>query len=103
MWSAVILVALTATVLWAILARETGVYVTSGLSFTAWSWVAIVGGDVALVNSGDPIFVRTTTASLQFIALAMAVISLIVFALRLLGSYPSPSSNAAENESNAGT
>ncbi len=101
LWSAVALVALAATVLWAILARKTGVYVTAGLSFTAWSWVAIVGGDVAIVNAGDPIFLRTTTASIQFIALALAVISLVVFAMRLLGAYPSPSSNAAENESRA--
>jgi len=102
-WAAVVLVGLTSTLLWAILARQTGVYVTSGLSFTAWGWVAIVGGDVALANGGDPIWIRTTTASLQFVAVALAVISLIVFSLRLLGSYPSPSSNAAENESNADT
>lgn len=103
MWSAVGLVALTATLLWAILARKTGVYVTSGLSFTAWSWVAIVGGDVAIVNAGDPIFLRTTTASVQFIALALAVISLVVFSMRLLGAYPSPQSNAAEAESREDT
>jgi len=102
-WSAVVLVALSATLLWAILARKTGVYVTSGLSFTTWSWVAIVGGDVALANGGDPIWVRTTTASLQFVALALAVISLVVFSMRLMGAYPSPKNNAAEAESRADT
>jgi hypothetical protein len=101
LWAAVGLVALATTALWAILARETGVYVTSGLSFVAWGWVAIVGGDVALVVAGDPVWVRQSTASIQFIALAMAVISLIVLVMRLMGAYPSPESNAAENEPSA--
>ncbi len=102
-WAAVVLVGLSATLLWAILARQTGVYVTSGLSFTAWSWVAITGGDVALANGGDPIWIRTTTASIQFVALALAVISLVVLVMRLMGAYPSPTSNAAEAESSADT
>jgi len=100
LWAAVALVALSSTALWAILARETGVYVTSGLSFTAWSWVAIVGGDVALVVAdGDPVWVRESVASLQFVALALAVISLVVLIMRLMGAYPSPASNAAEADS----
>ncbi len=101
LWAAVGLVALACTALWAILARETGVYVTSGISFVAWAWVAIVGGDVALVVSGDPVWVRQSAASIQFVALALAVISLVVFTMRLMGAYPSPQANAAENESSA--
>lgn len=99
LWSAVALVALVATALWAILARETAVYVTSGLSFTAWSWLAIVGGDVALVSrGGELIWMRETVASLQFVAIALAIISLVVFSLRLFGAYPSPQTNAAETD-----
>ena len=104
LWSAVGVVALTSTALWAILARKTGVYVTSGLSFTAWSWLAITGGDTALVTTpGGPLWMRETIASLQFVALAFAVISLVVFSMRLMGAYPSPAENAAESEQNAGT
>ncbi len=112
LWSAVALVALTATACWAVLARETAVYVTSGLSFTAWAWLAITGGDVALVNvPGGPVWVRKSLASLQYIALAFAVISLVVFTMRLMGAYPSPDANATEsrqsqtatNSSNSGT
>ncbi len=104
LWSAVALVALTATAFWAVLARETAVYVTSGLSFTAWAWLAITGGDVALVNvPGGPVWVRESLASLQFIALAFAVISLVVFSLRLLGAYPSPGANTAETSPSQST
>lgn len=101
LWAAVALVALVATACWAILARKTGVYVTSGLSFTAWSWLAITGGDTALVAvsaGGSPIWVRDTVASLQWVCLALAIISLVVFSLRLLGAYPSPAENAAETD-----
>ena len=98
-YAAVGLVALISTSLWAILARKTGVYVSAGLSWTAWSWLAIVGGDVAMVNRGDPVWIREMTASIQWIALAMAVISLVVIAMRLMGAYPSPQNNAAEEES----
>lgn len=98
LWTAVALVGLVATVLWGIAARQTGVYVTSGVSFTCWAWVSIVGGDVALVNQGNPIWVRETAASLQFVALALAVISLVVFSARMMGAYPSPQTNAAEAE-----
>lgn len=104
LWSAVALVALVATALWAVLARETAVYVTSGLSFTTWSWLSIVGGDVALVNrGGELIWMRQTIASLQYVAIALAIISLVVFALRLLGSYPSPQQNAAETDQSPST
>lgn len=104
LWSAVALVALVATACWAVLARETAVYVTSGLSFTAWSWLAITGGDVALVNvPNGPLWVRQSLASLQFVALALAVISLVVFSMRLMGAYPSPQQNAAETEQSATT
>lgn len=99
LWAAVGLVALTSTALWAILARRTGVYVTSGLSFTSWAWLAITGGDVALVNvPNGPLWVRESVASLQYVALALAVISLVVFSMRLMGAYPSPQDNAAEAE-----
>jgi hypothetical protein len=103
LWAAVGLVALVATVLWGIAARQTGVYVTSGLSFTAWSWVSLVGGDVALANGGNPIWVRESAASIQFIALALAVISLVVFSARMMGAYPSPQTNAAEAEDQQAT
>jgi hypothetical protein len=102
LWAAVALVALVATSMWAVLARETAVFVTSGLSFVAWSWLAIVGGDVALVNGGDPIWMRESLASLQFVALAFAIISLLVLSLRLFGSSPSPDRNAAESPGSAG-
>lgn len=101
LWAAVGLVALVATACWAIVARQTAVYVTSGLSFVAWAWLAITGGDTALVNGGDPIWLRETVASLQFVALALAVVSLVVFAMRLMGAYPSPQDNAAETEQSA--
>jgi hypothetical protein len=101
LWAAVALVALVATACWSILARKTGVYVTSGLSFTTWSWLALTGGDTALVNGGDLVWVRETIASLQFSAIALAIISLVVFAMRLLGAYPSPQNNAAEEEASA--
>jgi hypothetical protein len=99
LWSAVALVALVTTGLWAVAARQTGVYVTSGLSFTTWAWLAITGGDVAMLNvPNGPVFVRTTLGSLQFVCLALAVISLVVFSMRMLGAYPSPQENAAETE-----
>jgi hypothetical protein len=102
LWAAVALVALVATAMWAFMARQTGVYISSGLAFTAWSWLAITGGDTALVVAGSPMWtVRETVASLQFVAVAMAVISLVVFVMRLLGAYPSPQDNAAESEQNA--
>lgn len=101
LWAAVALVALVATLLWAIAARKTGVYVTSGIAFVGWSWLALTGGDVAMLSAGGPVWVRQTTASLQFIALALAIISLVVFSMRLLGAYPSPSENAAESEQSA--
>ena len=99
LWAAVGLVALIATAMWSILARRTGIYVTSGISYTAWGWVAITGGDVAMLVGGDTVWVRETTASIQFIATALAIISLVVFSMRLMGAYPSPSDNAAEEES----
>lgn len=99
LWAAVGVVALVATAMWAILARETGVYVTTGISFTAWSWLALTGGDTALVfASADPIWVRRAVASLQFLATALAVISLVALTARLMGAYPSPQQNAAETE-----
>ena len=101
LWAAVAVVALVATSFWGFLARETGVYISAGISWTAWAWIAITGGDVALANSGNPIWVRETTASIQFIAIAMAVISLVVVVMRLLGAYPSPTQNAAESEGSA--
>ncbi|MFB6201305.1 MAG: hypothetical protein ABEI98_04770 [Halorhabdus sp.] len=100
LWAAVALVALVATACWAILARETAVYVTSGLSFTAWAWLALVGGDVAMLSPSGLHWVRVIS-SLQFTALALAIISLVVFALRLLGAYPSPQQNAAETTGSA--
>ena len=99
LWVAVATVALIATSMWAILARQTGVYVSSGLSFTAWGWCAIVGGDTALVATGTTttiFWLRQTAASLQYVMLALALISLVVFSLRLMGAYPSPRDNAAE-------
>lgn len=98
LWAAVALVALVATAFWGFLARETGVYVSSGLSFVAWSWLSLTGGDTALVTADGPIWMRETVGSLQFTALALAVISLVVFSLRLLGAYPTPSTNAAETD-----
>lgn len=98
LYFAVAVVTLVATAMWAILARETAVYVTSGLSFVGYAWLAIVGADVAMVSaSGEIVWMRTTLASLQFVALAMAIVSLVVFGLRLFGSYPSPTQNAAED------
>ena len=102
LWTAVALIALVATAFWAFFARETGVYISAGISWTAWAWIAITGGDVALANSGNPIWVRETTASIQFIAIAMAVISLVVIVMRLMGAYPSPEANAAESDDSAG-
>lgn len=96
LWAAVALVALSATACYAILARKKAVYVTSGLAFTAWSWLAITGGDTALVTRDGLLWVRQSVASLQFVCLAMAIISLVVFSLRLMGTYPSPTENAAE-------
>lgn len=102
MYFAVAVVTLSATAMWAILARETAVYITSGLSFVGFSWLAIVGADVGMLSpTGEVVWMRTTLASIQFIALAMAVVSLVVFSLRLFGAYPSPSQNAAEDEQSA--
>lgn len=102
MYFAVAVVTLSATAMWAILARETAVYITSGLSFVGFSWLAIVGADVAMLSpTGELVWMRTTLASIQFIALAMAVVSLVVFGLRLFGAYPSPNQNAAEDEQSA--
>jgi hypothetical protein len=105
LWAAVALVALVATACWAILARKTAVYVTSGISFTGWSWLAITGGDTALIlaRTGEPVWIRESVASLQYVALALAIISLVVFSLRLLGAYPTPQENAAETEESATT
>jgi O-antigen ligase len=96
LWAAIGLVALVATACWAILARETGVFVTSGLSFTAWSWLALTGGDVGMFVAGEVRWIRDVR-SLQFVALALAVVSLVVFALRNIGAYPS--AQEAETES----
>jgi hypothetical protein len=99
MYFAVAVVTLSATAMWAILARETAVYVTSGLSFVGFSWLALVGADVGMLSpTGEIVWMRTTLASIQFIALAMAIVSLVVFWLRLFGAYPSPNQNAAEDE-----
>lgn len=99
LWAAVGLIALVSTTFWAVLARETGIYVTSGLSFATWSWLALAGGDTAMIlNSGELVWVRDTVASLQYVCLALAFISLVVFALRLMGAYPSPNQNAAETK-----
>lgn len=100
LWAAVALVALSTTACWALLARETGVYVTAGLSFTCWGWLAISGGDVAMLTADGIQWVRVV-ASLQFTALALSIISLVVFSLRLLGAYPSPQQNAAETTGSA--
>lgn len=100
---AVAIVALVSTALWAVLARKTAVYLSSGLSFTTWSWLAIVGGDVAMISDGQVFWIRQSTASVQFVALALAVISLVAFSMRLMGAYPSPQENAAESESNRQT
>jgi hypothetical protein len=97
LWAAVAVVALLATASWALVARQTAVYVTSGLSFTSWSWLALTGGDVAMITrTGATVWIRQSTASIQFVALALAIISLVVFSLRLLGAFPSPTENAAE-------
>lgn len=98
---AVATVALVSTLLWAIAARQTAVYVTSGMSFVSWSWLGIVGSDVALVTETQTIWLRPSMASIQFIAVAMAIVSLVVFSLRLFGAYPSPSTNAAEADEKA--
>lgn len=97
LWAAVAVVALLATSFWAFLARQTGVYISAGVSWTTWSWLAITGGDTALANGGDPIWMRESIASLQLVAIAMAVISLVVIVMRLFGAYPSPQENAAES------
>lgn len=100
LWAAVAVVALVSTAFWAIMARETGVYVTTGISFTAWGWLSLTGGDTALVFAGaGPMWVRESVASLQFVCLALAIISLVAFSMRLFGAYPSPQQNAAETES----
>lgn len=98
LWAAIAMVALATTASWALLFRETAIYVTSGLSFTAWSWLSLTGGDVAVVTESGVVWVRSSTASLQFVCLALAVISLVVFVMRLMGAYPSPQTNAAEAE-----
>lgn len=100
LWLGAVTIAFVSTGFWAIFARKTGVFVTSGLSFTAFSWAAIVGGDVAmLTQTGQPVYLRDGLPALQFALTALAVISLVVFALRVFGAYPSPTNNAAEHES----
>jgi len=102
MYFAVAVVTLIATAMWAVLARETAVYVTSGLSFVGYGWLSIVGADVAMLGpTGDLVWIRETLASLQYVALALSIVSLVVFGLRLFGSYPSPTQNAAEDEQSA--
>ena len=100
LWAAVLAVGLATTALWAILARKTGVFVTSGISFVSYSWAAVVGGDVAmLTQTGDVVYLRDGLPALQFALTALAIISLVVFGLRVFGAYPSPTNNAAEHES----
>lgn len=94
-------VALVATLLWAVVARQTAVYISSGISFVSWSWISLVGSDVALVTETQTIWLRPSMASIQFVAVAMAIVSLVVFSLRLFGAYPSPSQNAAESDERA--
>lgn len=102
LYFAVAVVTLAATSMWAILARKNAVYLTSGLSFAGYSWLALVGADVALVTAaGERVWLRESLASVQLVALALAVISLLVFTLRLLGAYPSPNENAADEEQSA--
>lgn len=104
LWLAVAAVALLATASWGLVARETGVYLTSALSFTAYGWLALTGGDVAMVTmDGSTVWIRGPLASLQFVALALSVISLVVLSLRLLGAYPSPQNNAAESTDSSDT
>lgn len=98
LWSAVALIALVATACWLLLARETGVYVTSSLSFVTWAWLALTGGDVAMLTGQGQVWVRSL-ASLQFLATALALVSLVVLALRTLGAYPSPRDNIDDRNS----
>jgi len=87
----VAVVTLIATSAWAILFQERAVYLSSGISFVGYAWLALVGADVALVTTGgDPVWLRETLASVQYVALALAIVSLLVFTLRLLDAYPSP-------------
>lgn len=102
LYFAVAAVTLIATSAWALLARKRAVYLTSGISFVGYAWLSLVGADVALVTrSGAVVWLRETLVSVQYVALALAIISLLVFTLRLLGAYPSPSDNAAEDEQSA--
>lgn len=99
LYFAVAVVTLTATACWALLAQKRAVYLTSGLSFVGYAWLSLVGADVAMITtSGDRVWLRETLASVQWVALALAIVSLLVFVLRLLGSYPSPDENAADEE-----
>ena len=88
LWAAVALVALFATAFWLVLARDTGVFISSGLSFIAWAWLSLTGGDAGLVQGATTVLVRESVASLQYAALAMAVVSLLVFIMRIFGGYP---------------
>lgn len=99
LWISVVAVGLITTAMWAILARKTGVFVTSGLSIVAYSWAAVVGGDVAMLTTSGPVYLRDGLPALQFALTALAVISLVVFGLRVFGAYPSATNNAAEYES----
>lgn len=98
-WFAVGAVVLIATALWAIAARQTAVYITSAISFVGWSWLSLTAGDVALItDTGATVWVRQSLAPIQFVAVSMAVISLVVFVMRLMGAYPSPEQNAAADD-----
>jgi len=104
LWTAVVAVGLFATLLWAVAARKTGVFVTSGLSFVCYSWAAVVGGDVAIIsNTGELQYITDGLPALQFALTALSIISLVVFGLRVFGAYPSPTNNAAEHESQTDT
>jgi len=86
-WFALAGFATLLTAMWLVIQPRERVYLTSGLSFISWSTAAVAAPslrrrtlDGTAVNVGAP--------TLQYIAAALALVSLLVFALYYFELYP---------------
>ncbi|RLM53186.1 hypothetical protein DVK02_14955 [Halobellus sp. Atlit-31R] len=96
-WFALAGFATLLTLLWLVVLPRARVYVTSGLSFISWAAAATSAAslqrrtlDGTAVDVGAPV--------LQYLATALALVSLLVFVLYHFGLYPPEDLEKANNE-----
>jgi hypothetical protein len=95
LWGLLVALATGATVLWAFV-RDTNVYLTSGTAFLCWSVAAILAGDL-VVGIGDQA-VAVQAASVQYVSLFLALVSVVVFMLRHFSAYPPEQTEQLDQE-----